>query len=123
MARRSSSKLFLALALMAIGVASLVGVAFAWRFPFRDQNQTAGQTEEDTGTSVPQTVLPTNSPGVTIDPEGTANNPPPPPAAAPSPTIAQADNPPPPPKDQESEGVTIDPEGPTNQNSPVPALW
>ena len=107
---------------MAIGVASLVGVAFAWRFPFRGNNQTAGQTEEGTGTSVPQTAVQL-SPGVTIDPEATNNNAPPPPTTAPSSTVAQADNPPPPPREENSEGVATDPEGSTNQNSPVPALW
>ncbi|NEP09103.1 MAG: hypothetical protein F6K14_02410 [Symploca sp. SIO2C1] len=106
---------------MAIGVASLVGVAFAWRFPFRGRNQTASQTQEASGTTVPQTAVELNNPEVTIDPEGSANNPPPPPA--PAPTIAQADNPPPPPKPQNSEEVTTDPEGSANQNSPVPALW
>jgi len=122
MAKRSSSKLILALALMAIGVASLVGVAFAWRFPFRSQNQTAGQTGDNADNSVPQTAVQL-SPGVTIDPEATNNNVPPPPTSAPSSTVAQADNPPPPPRAQNSEGVTIDPESSTNQNSPVPALW
>jgi|GEM_PF-2946894 len=116
---------------MAIGIASLVGVAFAWRFPFRGRNQTASQSQEASGTPAPQTAIPSNisdgsaapsdTSDITLDPEGSANNPPPPPT--PSETIAQADNPPPPPKTSNSEEVPLDPEGSGNQNSPVPALW
>ena len=112
---------------MAIGVASLLGVAFAWRFPFGGQSKTANQTQGVSDTTAtdaentPSTPDQSNNPEVTIDPEGSANNPPPPPQSAP--TVAQADNPPPPPKAENSEDVTVDPEGSANENSPVPALW